>query len=151
MLITFFVPGVPRPGGSKKAFFNKTLGRSIIVDDCAKNKDWRNSVKYACYDAYKGPQLTGPLNLSITFLMPRPKGHYGSGKNAGVLKANAPIWHTSKPDRTKLTRSTEDAIKDSGIVSDDSIFCDGRIQKRYTEDGRCGAEITIYEAGETGM
>ncbi|MFH2084931.1 MAG: RusA family crossover junction endodeoxyribonuclease [Candidatus Omnitrophota bacterium] len=143
MKIEYFVPGVPKPGGSKKGFYNKHLNRVMIVDACAGNKTWRDSVKFATLEAYSGPQLNGPLSLSVTFKMPRPQGHFCTGKNAGVLKHNAPYWHTKRPDRTKLLRSTEDAIKDSGIVVDDTIFCDGNIRKVYSNDGRCGALIVI--------
>lgn len=147
-MVKYFVPGIPKPGGSKKAFYNKATGRAMIVDACKGNKSWREAVKYATLEAYRGPQITGPCELSIAFHMPRPKGHYGTGKNASVLKPSAPHWHTKKPDRTKLLRSTEDAIKDSGIVTDDTIFCDGVIKKIYSDTGRCGAEITIIEIGE---
>jgi Holliday junction resolvase RusA-like endonuclease len=66
--------------------------------------------------------------------MPRPKGHFGTGKKTGILKATAPYFHTSKPDATKLTRSTEDACK--GILwPDDSAVSQQAITKAY-EDGR---------------
>ena len=38
----------------------------------------------------------GPLWVSCHFYMVRPKGHYGTGKNAGKLKASAPQYHTVK-------------------------------------------------------
>ena len=142
-MISFFVPGLPKPGGSKRAFYNKALGRALIVDACD-NKDWKTAVKMFAVKAYQGPVLHGPLSLSIEFRMPRPKSHYRTGAHAGELKPNAPMWHTSKPDRTKLVRSTEDSLK--GIIwADDSQVCDGRVMKIYFDPP--GAAICIEERG----
>ena len=105
-MIEFRVVGIPKPGGSKRAFVNKHTGRANIVDACKKNKQWRDSVASAAInaDGYEGSPLFGPLELSVIFVMPRPKNHYRTGKFAGVLKLNAPDWHTNMPDRTKLLR-----------------------------------------------
>jgi len=110
-MIEFFVAGIPKPGGSKKGFLNKKTGRVIIVDACDKNKEWRSIVSLFAFTAYHGEPLQGPLALSITFTMPRPKYHYNS---KGVLKESAPVYHTSAPDTTKLLRSAEDSLK--GII-----------------------------------
>lgn len=143
MKIELRVIGVPKPGGSKKGFVNPKSGRVIIVDDCKQNKNWRSDVKKAC-ESYTGPPLDGPIRLTVEFLMPRPKSHYGTGKRAGELKPTAPVWHTTAPDATKLLRSTEDAITDSGLWADDSRVCIQKVYKRYAVgDERPGANITI--------
>lgn len=143
-MITFFVPGIPKPGGSKVPGFNRKTGKGFVRPACDKVKGWMQTVAYFAYNEYKGEILTGPIWLSMTFVMPRPKNHYGMGGNAGILKATAPYWHTSMPDRTKLLRSTEDALK--GIVwKDDSQVCDGPIQKIYGE--KPGVVITIQIIG----
>jgi len=107
--IRFFVPGIPAPGGSKRAFINRKTGRPIVTDDCKRNKDWRTMVGWAGTEQFKAP-LAGPLRVEFHFVMPRPKDHFGKGKNAGKLKPSAPQYHTSRPDATKLIRSTEDAL-----------------------------------------
>jgi Holliday junction resolvase RusA-like endonuclease len=90
---------------------------------------------------YDGPLLVGAIELSIQFRFCRPKGHYGTGKNEGILKASAPKHHTVKPDRTKCLRSTEDALK--GIIwRDDSQVVTGITSKVYV-DRDPGAQITI--------
>jgi len=121
-MFNFTVYGVPQPGGSKKAFFNKKLNRNILVDDCKQNKPWRDSVRAAFIDKYpNATPLFGPIRMEITFFMPRPKGHYGTGKNAGTLKPRAALYHTVKPDATKLVRSTEDALTGYAWVDDAMI------------------------------
>lgn len=141
--IAFFVPGVPVPGGSKKAFVNKKTGRAIITDVSGQRViDWRASVQNAAANVFDGALLDGPIYLEITFVMPRPKRHFRTGKNAHLLREDAPYYHTSAPDRTKLTRSTEDAL--TGVIwTDDSRAADGPIRKIY--GSKPGAHITIRE------
>jgi Holliday junction resolvase RusA-like endonuclease len=140
MSIKFFVPGIPQPGGSKKAFMNPKTGRAVIVDDAKHNRPWRERVAACAADAYDGPPLAGPLMVAMRFVVTRPAGHYGSGRNADTLKSSAPDHPAVKPDVLKLARSTEDALK--GIVwRDDSQTVRLVLEKQYGE--RPGAEIEI--------
>ena len=133
-MIRFFVPGVPAPGGSKKAFRSPS-GRIVVMDDCKRNKPWRDSVASFALEAMVGKTpLEGPLRVSMYFMLPRPRHHFRTGKKAGQLKDTAPYYHTSKPDATKLVRSTEDAM--TGIVwRDDAVIAQQEIDKTY-ESGR---------------
>ena len=134
--IEFFVPGVPKPGGSKSGFPFKrkdgTLGVRM-ADNSKYGPAWRQTVKTFAFAAQAGaPPLEGPLYLVMTFRMPRPKGHYGSGRNAGQLKASARAYPTTKPDLTKLLRSAEDACK--GILwLDDAQVGRAEIRKLYAD------------------
>ena len=142
-VISFFVPGLPRPGGSKRAFVPKGWTRAIVTDANPKAKDWKASVAHAAREAYKRPLLTTPLIVKVIFQMPRPKSHYGTGKNAGVLKDDAPYYHASKPDTLKLMRSTEDAL--TGILwRDDSANVVLHLSKVY--NNQPGAAISVEEA-----
>jgi Holliday junction resolvase RusA-like endonuclease len=145
LAIQFRVVGMPRPGGSKKGFFNKALGRVMIVDDCKGNKTWRQDVKAAVLALPDRPTalLDGCLMLDVTFYLPRPQGHYGSGRNAAQVKDGAPPFPNVKPDLTKLVRSTEDAL--TGILwVDDARITDQAPRKRYCEPGQPpGAEISV--------
>lgn len=146
--ISFFVQGTPRPGGSKTAclipkrgggFVHSAKGRPIInMKESGKHtKEWRADVRDAARDAFQGDLLDVPVQVDITFVMPRPKGHYRSN---GDLKPTAPVWHTGKPDALKLARSTEDAM--TGIIyRDDSATVKLNVTKMYGE--RPGARITI--------
>lgn len=153
---TFNVAGIPRPGGSKtpQVIYRKggipvtKNGRILVVarESGKHTGEWRSNVAFFARQAIQDhPPLSGPLLLSVVFTMPRPGNHYGSGKNAGKLKATAPTFHTSKPDATKLLRSTEDALK--GISwGDDSQVCVQRAVKVYGE--QAGAKITIKQITE---
>lgn len=140
--ITFFVPGLPQPGGSKKGFVNPKTQRVVIVDDCKKNKPWRADVKAFAMTAYDGHPLVSPLSLEVWFWMPRPQGHYGSGKNSAVVKPGAPKYPAKKPDATKLLRALEDSL--TGVLwVDDAQVVTQRVLKRFAEDGRVGAEVVV--------
>lgn len=78
--ITLEVPGVPAPGGSKKS-----LGNGRMIDDCKRNPEWRAVVAWTALQELRSlPPMDGPLAVDVVFWMPRPKYHYGTGKNAGV-------------------------------------------------------------------
>jgi len=152
MEIRFFVPGVPAPGGSKQSRVNPqfvkamqngqkfTGPQTFTYDDAKRNKAWRESVAMVARSSYKGAPLIGPLSLSVTFVMPRPRYHYGTGRNARVLKPDAPKWHTTAPDTTKLLRSTEDALK--GLVwVDDCLVAIQNASKLYGDEA--GALVIV--------
>lgn len=138
--IRIFVPGLPQPGGSKRAFYIKKLGRAIITDANSKAKPWKTAVSFVAADRYRGEPTREAISVDFTFYLPRPKSHYGSGKNARSIKASAPEFPCGKPDTTKLIRSTEDAL--TGILwVDDSQIVDQFGRKRYSD--RMGAEIIV--------
>lgn len=133
--IEIWCPGIPAPGGSKRGFFNKKTGRVIITDDNKKSKPWMACVSEAASQKCS-TMLDGPLRVRFDFVFPRPKGHYRTGKNAGQLKADAPPYPIVKPDATKVTRSTEDALK--GIAwRDDSQIVTQAATKRYGDQAGC--------------
>lgn len=141
-MITFFVHGLPKTAGSKRAFYKPGMRFPVIVDDCAKSKDWKHDVKMSALEHRPATLLTGPLRVELTFTLPRAKGHFGSGKNAAVLKPSAPMHHIIKPDVLKMARAVEDAL--TGIIyADDSQICDERLLKWYGEQP--GVEVRIYE------
>ena len=139
--VRFFVPGIPQPGGSKRGFFNKKLGRVLITDANKKAAPWKAMVSQAAIQEVS-EMMDGPLRVRMEFVVPRPKGHYGSGKNENVLKSNAPAFPTSRPDVLKLGRNSEDAL--TGIVwRDDSQIVTEYLSKRY--GSQAGVLITITQ------
>lgn len=142
-MIEFTVIGDPKPAGSKRAFVLKSTGRAIIADACTKSKDWKATVQAAALDAYQGDPIDGPIAATILFVMRRPKSHY---RKNGELKPDAPHYHTSKPDATKLWRCAEDAL--TGIAwRDDAQVVMQQIEKVYERPGhRIGMVAKIESA-----
>lgn len=142
-LLNMTVYGEARPQGSKRAFVRN--GRAIVVNDCPATKSWRQEIATEAERLYADEPYTGPVYLELHFVRPRPKGHYGSGKNASVLKAAAPQHPTTKPDTVKLARAVEDAL--TGIVwRDDSQVVDHRLRKLFGDTHR--TEIGVYAIEE---
>lgn len=134
--IRFFVNGCPAPGGSKQAFVplhpvtkqpyrSKATGRIVVnvIDDAGKrNKEWRGNVAAAAMEAMRladSAPLTGAVELELIFQMPRPKSHFRS--DGVTLKPGSPLRHVTRPDCTKLARSTEDAMTGKVYLDDGQI------------------------------
>ena len=140
--IYFTVYGIAQPAGSKKAFHNAKTGRTVVVDDAKGSRSWKTTVSEAALPHLPREPLTGPLAVSMLFYFPRPKGHYGSGRNAEKVKASAPEWPAVKPDTTKLFRAVEDAL--SGLVwRDDAQVVHQVAAKRYGHPARCEVSVEL--------
>lgn len=143
------VTGLPAPQGSKRGFI--AGGRAVVVDDNRPRlRTWRQDVKEAACGAqelHAIPETWSPLltavELDVTFLMPRPKHHFRTGRNAHLLRDAAPDRPAGKPDVDKLLRSTLDALTASGLYRDDSQVVTLTGRKVYTL-GHPGAVISVY-------
>lgn len=136
------VLGRPQPAGSKRAFQNKKTGKVQVVDANPTTKPWKQEV--ANVARWVGPKdpLGGPLTFDATFVLSRPRSHYGTGKNSGNIKDSAPAYPTTRPDTTKLLRAVEDAL--TGIVwRDDAQVVRQTARKVYGHPERC--EIVVDE------
>lgn len=145
MATKFFVEGTPAPGGSKSGFYSEKLHRVVIYDAGGKKtKDWKEMVADEARNHFVLPIEKGiPLEILVRFDQRRPKSHYKS--DGFTLKPSSPKYPTSKPDATKLLRSTEDAL--TGIAwRDDAQIIDQHVHKRYAAwDEPEGAHIIINE------
>jgi Holliday junction resolvase RusA-like endonuclease len=154
MTLRFTVLGTPAPQGSKKGFV--VNGRAVIVDDNKKPlTTWRGDVKETAAAAVGGRlPLQGPVEVTIAFRVPRPAYHFGTGRNAGVLKPTAPTYVDKKPDLDKYERATLDALTAAGVYGDDGQVARLMTEKVYaTHPDLPGADITvapIFEAHTVG-
>ena len=148
----FVVLGRPQPAGSKRAFLIRKAGEVkgvAVTEDAKHSRTWRQLVQSAATDALGWTpepdtwgyfSLAGPLVLEATFYVARPAGHFGTGRNAGVVRASAPRFPTVRPDATKLVRALEDAL--TGLVwRDDAQVVSQHIHKRFGTPER--AEVTV--------
>ena len=134
------VYGAPAPQGSKSAKRNRHSGRIQLVETSKYVKPWRDDVVGSCLRARgRGWRpLTVPLAAEMIFTLTRPKTHFGTGRNAGMVRPSAPLLPAGVPDLSKLARSTEDALTTAGIYRDDALVVEyRRLVKRYhTDHGR---------------
>ena len=113
-MIELTVYGCPAPQGSKKFVGHaKSTGRAILVESSKKVKPWREDVKGAAefYLASTGrAPIAGAVVAEMIFTVAKPK-------SAPKTRRTYP---STKPDLSKLLRSTEDALSDAGIWGDDA-------------------------------
>ncbi len=141
MEISFRVIGEPKGQPRPRAF--AFAGRARIYD-AGTAEGWKGLVAEAVRDRLPETPICGPCSMSIVFFMPRPKSHFRTGKNAGVLKDNAPSWFTSKPDIDNLQKAVMDALTVVGVFTDDALVVDGKSTKVYASPNeRPGAQVTI--------
>lgn len=124
----------------------------VSVTDAGKNNaGWKKAVQVAARNAVVASSAKwpyrGPVDLTVLFAMPRPKAHYRTGKNAHLLKNDAPGEHTFKPDCTKLLRSTEDAMSEVVWTDDDAIVT-SRHGKMWADGIAPGAYIHVRTGHE---
>lgn len=151
--VEFVALGRAQPAGSKKAIpiyrgtgtARRFTGRAAVVDDAKRSKPWRAVVAAAAVDAFTvvgnaDGLLDGPLALEVDFYVARPRGHYGTGRNARQLRPSAPTYPAVRPDLTKLLRALEDAL--TGIVwRDDAQVVTQTARKWYGVPER--AEVRV--------
>lgn len=108
--LKFEVYGTPGTAGSKRAAVRG--GKAVIFSDSQKIAPWRQDVVAAARAAMPEgwEPLTGPVNINLTFWLPRPKG---APKTVDILPNKG-------LDIDKLMRGTSDAMTNAGVWVDDS-------------------------------
>lgn len=139
-----FVPGVVRPQGSLSLWKGRD-GR-----ERAKYSDttvvWRQTLHGALSEWWEGraPISAGPVKVELLAEFARPKGHLGTGRNAGMVRPSAPAWHTVYPDSDKIARAVGDALVQAGVLADDALIASWRIEKVWcAPEDRPGAHIRV--------
>lgn len=130
--MTFFVPGKPRPQGSKR-----WLPNGAMKEAGAENlRPWRSSVTYEAQREMRRSGLSkieGPAFVIVDFCFQRPKSHFGTGRNAGALKKDVPFFYSSQPDIDKLERAILDSMTDAGVWGDDAQVATLHATKIYAD------------------
>lgn len=139
--------GTPRPQGSMRLHRHPTTG-ATVARYASTVYEWRGLVTTAVRAVWPGPCLDGPLQCSVVFELPRPRGHFGTGRNAGTLRPSAPLYPGGAPDLDKLVRAVFDAVTDAGVVwADDAQVVRLVASKLYVADGSVpGCTITVCAA-----
>lgn len=150
------VYGKPQQRGSKNPVVVRRKGGEIVTgkngqpiintkDANPESTEWMRQVKQAAGEQFAGyAPVHGAIILSAAFYFERPKSHYGTGRNEGVVKDSSPKHHIQSPDLSKLTRAIEDAL--TGVIYFDDkqiIGYDNEHRKHWTES-MARVEITVH-------
>lgn len=140
-IVSFTVHGAPAPQGSKVV--RSHGGRSWTTESSKALPEWRKAVRQRAGDAMQGaPAYDGPVILDVRFFLPRPQGHYGTGRNAGQRRAGAPILPAVQPDLDKLVRAVGDALA-GVVIRNDSAVVSIRADKRYADTRGVGVDVLV--------
>jgi Holliday junction resolvase RusA-like endonuclease len=126
--IVLTVYGVPQ---ALKRHRHKAIGKFVQTYDPS-CEDKENFLWKAISENKPDAPMIGAIELNIIFYMPRPKSHYGSGKNETVLKKSAPKYHTKKPDLDNMIKFVKDALNGVYWKDDCQIYKLDDTQKVYT-------------------
>ena len=120
------VPGVPAPQGSMRSL---GTGRPMVHSNAATLLPWRAEVvRQVKAQMERGGDwpITGPVALTITFRLPRPKS------------APKRRWPDKKPDLDKLVRAAGDCLGSktgAGAIGDDAQVVAIYANKEYGTPG----------------
>lgn len=143
-IILFKVCGDPvaqgRPRFASKGRGGKPLP-FVRTYDPKKSRDWKEDVRLQAITCQADTLLQGALKMNLTFILQRPKGHYGKKG----LRPSAPFYHITKPDLDNMVKGIKDAL--SGVCYErDQQICELHADKEYTADGEApGVTIRIEE------
>lgn len=148
--LTFVAHGKPVPQGS-----HIRTQHGLRDSNAHLLKPWRQTVAHAALDASllaDLPQFREALVVRAAFYFNRPKAHYRSGKNAHLLRDDAPHFPTGRGygDTDKLQRSIGDALVDVAVIKDDSQIVHWVARKLFVGDHAAmqhpGVVVEVYPA-----
>ena len=146
--LTFQVTGEPKGQPRPRAFARK-MGAVHVARfyDSDVADEWKSAVQIALLEMATQTrwELTlGPVSVSLTFAMPRPKSHFG----AKGLKPSAPVAHVGKPDVDNLAKLILDQLTRSGNVwRDDSQVVSLTVHKFWAVANEQGCSVSISTLG----
>lgn len=144
--ISFMVYGTPKPQPRPRAFARKMGNGKFAarVYDAGTAEAWKSAVAWRAREFQPPEPITGPIDVSLQFWLPRPKGHHVASDPSRPLKTNAPRHHTGKPDCDNLAKAVLDCLTQIGFWVDDSQVIHLRVRKAYVGTyGNSGVAVLI--------
>lgn len=95
-----------------------------------------------------GSPLIGPVELSVTAVMPIPKSWSKKARQAAI---QGRVWHTKKPDMDNLMKQIKDAMTRLRYWEDDKQVCHyGDVGKIYGENPGWEVSVKTLEDQDNG-
>jgi Holliday junction resolvase RusA-like endonuclease len=131
--IRITVDGTPKPKGSLKH-----VGRGRLVEQVKGSGTWRDRIAGAALQQHRGAPLVGAVVVEFEVRIALPK-------SAPKRRVIQPVTRSSG-DIDKHARNVLDALKDGGVIGDDSQVVElRRSRKRYCLPGEApGAVIEVF-------
>lgn len=134
----FFVPGVPQPQPRVK--FARAGAFTRAYTPKGEWAKWKRSIAIICARAPSVVPHDGPVELDITYAMPRPKGL------PKRVKDGAYCWR--KPDVDNMEKLVLDTLKNCRWFTDDGRVASVCHKKLYvSENHGVHIDITLLDEG----
>jgi len=136
-----YIPGIPdtkmRP---------RTTKRGHVYDPNAQAKE--ASIQKA--ELMGDRQVyTGPIEIEFSFVFPRPKSHFRTGKNAHMMRDDAPVHCVNKKDLDNMEKFYADAFNFIQWADDCQIVKSSAV-KRWADGGEVPHVLILaVELGES--
>ncbi len=135
--ISFLVLGEPTPEGSTRAYYIKSLDRTVTTHQNKKGlQAWRNRIATEAQHALEGREWTcdcaSAYEVGVEFVLSRPPS----------VPEHKRIHPTVKPDIDKLVRAINDALTGILFVDDCQVIA-MTMSKEYSDERRAGAYVTV--------
>lgn len=119
--------GRPAPQGSKRfvGVSRRGKGKGIMIESSSYVKPWRDDVRMAALRVKPDRPLDGALRVRMVFTVRKPASAPRKGR----------AYPRTRPDLSKLARSTEDALTSAGLWTDDGRVTEyARLAKVYPNE-----------------
>lgn len=131
--IAIHVLGDPMGQPRGRAFVGP--GGHARIHEAGTAEAWKSVVAAAVIPCLPGEPWPGPIKVHIHWLFSRPKSHFGTGRNAGKLKASAPVFKSSIPDIDNCEKAILDCLTRLRLWQDDAQVAWGEKLKLYCDPG----------------
>lgn len=135
-VLQVMVYGAPKGQPRGRAFVTK--GGQPRVFNPSTAEGWKSSIAEALQGHLPATPIDGPVSVTVSYQMPRPKRLMRKRDSEG------PLAHTSKPDVDNLNKAIFDTLTRLGVFRDDSQICHVEAGKHYHgKDDLPGALIVV--------
>ena len=145
-VLTFTVPGMPQGKARPRVSLKNGKARAYTPQ---KTRAYENQVQFSVLQVlpHGFEAITGPVRVDVRAWYRRPKSHYGTGRNAGVLKPQFEnVWPGTVPDLDNVEKAICDSL--NGLVwKDDAQVVDMRSRKFYEDELGPRVEVRIEGLG----
>ncbi|WP_052362270.1 RusA family crossover junction endodeoxyribonuclease [Geminisphaera colitermitum] len=150
--IVFFVSGDPK-GQPRPRAFARRVGNKFVarVFDAGTAEGWKSRIAVAAKSLTPAQPYTDPVRVRLHFFFPRPKAHFRTGKNAHLMRDDAPSYHIAKPDCDNLAKAVLDAMTQlGGWWGDDQQVASLAVCKSYVSTIQLhpGVNISVSQCNQ---
>lgn len=140
-VLMFEVVGIPKPQPRMRHFVRQAKGQAVARGYTPGTADdWKARVCHEAARVRPSVPLDGPLRVSMTLHLPRPK------RLCRRCDPDGSVWAPGGPDVDNLAKAVLDAMTQVGVWRDDSCVVMLTVAKRYhAKGGRARAHVLVYE------